>query len=154
MPCSQSEISASPEMAPLSQIAFHICVRTSTLCMLNMWPLITARQSIKAIRATQTSSICIQNNTKGAQWTEDREGKQVGLWWKNLQAGFGQTYQAGKFSSALNVHFFKGLEHFPYIKYILQHLQMWNISIGYCCSYYYLPLCPQILLSYVCRDYF
>lgn len=48
---SQSEISASPEMAPLPQIAFHICVRMSTMCMFNMWPLITVRQSIKAIRA-------------------------------------------------------------------------------------------------------
>ena len=49
---SQSEISASPEIAPLPQIAFHICVRMSTMCMFNMWPLITLRQSIKAIRAT------------------------------------------------------------------------------------------------------
>lgn len=48
----QSEISASPEMAPLPQIAFHICVRMSTMYMFNMWPLITARQSIKAISAT------------------------------------------------------------------------------------------------------
>lgn len=33
---SQSEISASPEMAPLPQIAFCICVRMSTMCMFNM----------------------------------------------------------------------------------------------------------------------
>lgn len=31
-----TEISASPEMAPLPQIAFHICVRMSTTCMFNM----------------------------------------------------------------------------------------------------------------------
>lgn len=61
---SQSEISASPEMAPLPQIAFCICVRMSTMCMFNMWPLITARQSIKAIRATGAwaRSMCWQNN--------------------------------------------------------------------------------------------
>lgn len=61
---SQSEISASPEMPPLPQIAFCICVRMSTMCMFNMWPLITARQSIKAIRATGAwaRSMCWQNN--------------------------------------------------------------------------------------------
>lgn len=68
---SQSEISASPEMAPLPQIAFRICVRMSTMCMFNMWPLITARQSIKAIRATGAGarSMCWQNNTQTHQRT-------------------------------------------------------------------------------------
>lgn len=68
---SQSEISASPEMAPLPQIAFRICVRMSTMCMFNMWPLITARQSIKAIRATGAwaRSMCWQNDTQTHQRT-------------------------------------------------------------------------------------
>ncbi len=68
---SQSEISASPEMPPLPQIAACICVTMSTMCMFNMWPLITARQSIKAIRATGAGArrMCWQNHTHTHQRT-------------------------------------------------------------------------------------